>query len=240
MKHPHSPFGRAFALAGLLAALFLGGIGSCSLRAAPPPLAAIERMDARAQPHFAEARRNIPSVVDEMTGTGALCKLCWLMARDKLSGTRKTQDYLAAILTSPIIEPCRKGAKAYGCDFETAGFLDCLQSVNADYVEVEAYAVGGLAIEAALLRSTMASLSSVLSTVVSRLTVVFSGGTACAVADGPLPVGDIVAVVLAAGGTAWSAYDLWKARELLPSELTSLLEQAVNDCQAACRGEALK
>ena len=46
--------------------------------------------------------------------------------------------------------------------------------------------------------------------------------------------------VLAAGGTIWSGYDLWKARKHLPAELTTLLKQAILDCQAACRGEALK
>ena len=52
--------------------------------------------------------------------------------------------------------------------------------------------------------------------------------------------GDAVAVVLAAGGTAWSGYDLWKAREQLPVELTAMLKQAIHDCQAACRREAIK
>ena len=63
MKRPYFGFGVAVALAGLLAALSLGGIGSCSLRAVPVPLAEVERLDTQAQPHFDEARRNIPSRV---------------------------------------------------------------------------------------------------------------------------------------------------------------------------------
>ena len=46
--------------------------------------------------------------------------------------------------------------------------------------------------------------------------------------------------VLAAGGTAWSGYDLWKAREQLPAELTALLLSVIRDCQDACRKEVLK
>ena len=240
MKILHIGFGGAFVFAGLLAALSLGVMGSCSLRHVPVPLAEIERMDAKAQPHFEEARRNIPTVVEQMTEIGATCKLCWLMARDKLAGTHETQEYLALVLEKPIIEPCRKGAEVYGCDFNSAGFLDHLKSVNADYTEIEAYAISGLAIEAIFLKQTIAALTSTLGGIVARLSAAFGSGAACAAADGPFPFGDAVAVVLAAGGTAWSSYDLYQARKQLPAELTALLKQAISDCQAACRMEALK
>ena len=59
---------------GLIAALSLGVMGSCSFRHVPVPLAEIERMDAKAQPHFEEARRNIPTVVEQMTEIGTTCK----------------------------------------------------------------------------------------------------------------------------------------------------------------------
>lgn len=240
MKHPHFPFGGAFCLVGLLAALSLGVIGSCSLQHVPVPIAEIERMDAKAQPHFDEAQRNIPSVVEELTGTKALYKICVLMARDKLKGTRETQDYLSSVLEKPIIGPCREGASVYGCDFSTVGFLDTLKSINTEYAGIEAYAIGGLAIELLFLKQTLAALGSVLSSVVSRMTAAFGGGTACAAADGPFPFGDAVAVVLAAGGTVWSGYDLYEARKQLPAELTALLKKAIHDCQATCRVEAIK
>jgi hypothetical protein len=240
MKHPHYRFGVAFIIAGLLAALSLGVIGSCSLRAVPVLVADIDDLDAKARPHFDEARRNIPAVVEKLTEIGSTCKLCGLMVRDKLAGAHETQEYLNSILEKPIITPCRRGASVYGCDFETAGFLNSLKAINSDYAVIKAYAIGGLAIEALFLKNTIAMLGSVLGSVVSRLTAALGGGTACAAADGPLPVGDIVGIVLATGGTAWSGYDLWKAHEQLPVELTALLKQAINDCQAACRMEALK
>lgn len=240
MKIPHIGFGGALCLAGLLAALSLGIIGSCSLRHVAVPLAEIERMDAKAQPHFEEAQRNIPAVVEQMTEIGTTCKLCWLMARDKLAGTHETQEYLNSILNEPIIEPCRKGAKVYGCDFKTAGFLNALKSINADYAEIEAYALSGLALEAAFFKQTMAAVTSTMGGIVARLSATFGGGAACAAIDGPFPVGDFVSIVFAAGGTAWSGYDLWKARERLSAELTAMLKQAIHDCQAACRREAIK
>ena len=240
MKTPYHGFGGAFVLVGLLTALTLGVIGSCSLRAIPILQADIDSLDARAQPYFDEASRNVPSVVEQLTEIGASCRLCGLMVRDKLAGTHETQDYLSSVLKEPIIVPCRKGAEVYGCGFSSAGFLDSLKSVNADYAAIKGYALGGLAIEAIFIRQTIASLNMTLGSVVARLSATFGSGTASAVADGPLPVGDIIAIVMAAGGTAWSGYDLWKAREQLPAELTALLLSVIRDCQDACRREVLK
>ncbi len=220
---------------GLVTALSLGVIGSCALRSVPVLVADIDDLDAKAQPHFDEARRNIPAVVEKLTEIGSTCRLCGLMVRDKLTGTRDTQEYLASILEKPIITPCRKGAAVYGCDFNTTGFLDSLKAVNADYAEIEAYALGGLAIEAVFLKQTIAALTSTLGSVVARLSTTFGCGAACAAVDGPFPFGDAVAVVLAAGGTAWSSYDLYEARKHLPAELTALLKQVISDCQEACR-----
>ena len=98
MKNPHLTFGGAFAIAGLLAALSLGVIGSCSLRAVPVLVADIDDLDAKAQPHFDEARRNILVVVKKLTEIDATCRLCGLMVRDKLTGAHETQEYLASIL----------------------------------------------------------------------------------------------------------------------------------------------
>ena len=240
MKHPHFPFGGAFVFVGLLAALSLGILGSCSLRAVPVLVADIDELDAKAQPYFDEARRNVPAVVEKMTEIGATCRLCGLMVRDKLTGAHETQEYLASVLEKPIITPCRKGAEVYGCDFSTPGFLDNLKAVNADYAEIEAYALGGLALEAVFLKQTIAALTSTLGGIVARLSATFGSGAACAAADGPFPFGDAVAVVLAAGGTAWSSYDLYEARKRLPAELTVLLKQVISDCQEACRKGAFR
>ena len=240
MKHPHFPSGGAFVFAGLLAALSLGVIGSCSLRSVPVLVADIDDLDEKAQPYFDEARRNIPVVVGKLTEIGSTCRLCGLMVRDKLTGAHETQEYLTSVLEKPIITPCRKGAAVYGCDFNSTGFLDNLKAVNADYAEIEAYALGGLALEAAFLKQTITALTSTLGGIVARLSATFGSGAVCAVADGPFPFGDAVAVVLAAGGTAWSSYDLYEARKHLPAELTALLKQVISDCQAACRMEVLK
>ena len=248
MNKTHPELGRAFVFAGLTAALALGIIGSCCYRrqsravttTTPKQISRIEMLDAQARPHFDEARRNIPSVVDQMTTTGALCKLCWLMSRDKIAGSHKTQDYLESMLNGPIVGPCRAGARVYGCNITSAGFVNGVKAVNSDYALTGAYALTGLSIEALFLKKTIASLSTVLGKIVARLAVSYRGGTACAAADGPFPIGDIIGVVMAAGGTVWSAYDLYKVKTQLGPDLKNLLQQSVQECQTACRMEALK
>ena len=240
MKHPYYGFGGALVFAGLLTALTLGVLGSCSLRAVPVLVADINDLDEKAQPHFDEARQNIPAVVDKLTEIGSTCKHCGLMVRDKLTGSHETQDYLVSLLEKSIITPCHRGAAVYGCGFKSDKFLNTLKAVNADYAEIEAYALSGLALEAVFLKQTVAALTSTLGGIVTRLSATFGSGAACAVADGPFPFGDAVAVVLAAGGTAWSSYDLYEARKQLPAELTALLKQVISDCQAACRREMSK
>ena len=248
MNKKHYELGRLLVFAGLTTALALGIIGSCCYRRHPGAVTAshprqisrIEMLDAQARPHFEEARRNIPSVVDQMTGTGALCKLCWLMSRDKITGSHKTQDYLESILNGPIVGPCRAGAKIYGCDITAAGFVNGVRAVNSDYALTGTYALTGLSIEALFLKKTIASLSNVLGKIVARLAASYRGGTACAAADGPLPIGDIIGIVMAAGGTVWSAYDLYQVKTTLGPEMKNLLQQSVQECQAACRMEALK
>ena len=89
--------GLVFFCTGQLAAISLGILGSCSLRAVPVLVADIDNLDAKAQPHFDEARRNIPAVVDKLTKIGATCRLCVLMVRDKFAETHETQEYLTSV-----------------------------------------------------------------------------------------------------------------------------------------------
>ena len=246
MKKQHKKLlGMALTFAGLTAALALGIIGSCTAKhravsAVPKHTVSIEELDAKAKPHFDAANRNIHSVVKKMTKSKNLWKLSWYMAQDKVSGSHKARHFLNSFLDDTIIAPCRAGARVYGCDFDSDGFLKMMRDVNADYAITKAYAIGGLSVEALFLRKTIGSLYTILGSVVGRLAVSAGSGTTLAAADGPLPFGDIIGVALAAGGTAWSVYDINKASKQLPKELEALLRQAVHDCQAACRVEVLK
>jgi hypothetical protein len=67
-----------------------------------------------------------------------------------------------------------------------------------------------------------------------------AGGTAAAVADGPLPIGDVIGVALTVGGTAWSIYDLRQLSKQLPKDLENTLLNSIDNCRYACREVYMK
>ena len=200
MQKTPSKIHRAVVFIGLAAALVLCTFSCIALKRvrhhARPP---IEELDALAKPHFDQAERNVPSVVAEMSSTGNFLKLCWLMAGDKLSGSHDTRDYLESMIHDRIIVPCQRGAKVYGCEVDESAISKELLESGRSSAKAAAYAAGGLALEAVFIKSTMASLRSVLGAIVGKLSSAYGAGAACAVADGPLPIGDIIGLALAAG-----------------------------------------
>lgn len=240
--------GGGYFFAGLLFALVLGGGGYWMLHkeklsdvvTAIPRKPDIAELDARAKPHFDRAKQNIPAVVEELTSYGSMVKFCYLASCDKLSGGNRAQEYLASVINARIIDPCREGAKVYGCDVNPASFQKHIAELNSDAVVASAYAASGLMLEAVFMKSTIKAFTSVLGAISSRLAAAYGTGAACAVADGPFPIGDTIAVLLATGGTAWCAYDLWQAKAQLHSELTAVLLQSIDNCREASRKVALE
>ena len=228
---------RAVVFIGLAAAIALCAFSCIALKRARPPRArpSIEELDARAKPHFDEAERNVPYVVAEMSSTGSFIKLCWLMTKDKISGSHDTQDYLESMIHDRIIVPCQRGAKVYGCEVDESAISKELLESGRNNAKAAAYAAGGLALEAVFIRSTLASLNSVLGAIAARLSTAYGGGAACAAADGPLPIGDIIELALATGGTIWSISDLCEVKKQLPNELSQVLYQSIRECRDSCR-----
>ena len=246
-KTYQSKSGGGYFFAGLLFALVLGGggywmlhKGTLTVEKPAPRKPDIAILDARAKPHFDRATQNIPAVVEGLTSYSSMVKFCYLASCDKLTGSNRVQEYLASVINARIIDPCRKGAKVYGCDVNPASFQQHLAELNSDAVTASAYAASGLMLEAVFLKSTVKAFTSVLGAISSRLAAAYGTGAACAVADGPFPIGDTIAVLLATGGTAWCAYDLWQAKAQLHSELTAVLLQSIDSCRTASRKVALE
>ena len=169
-----------------------------------------------------------------------MVKFCYLFSCDKLSGTNREQEYLASVINARIIDPCRDGSKVYGCDVNPASFQKHITELNSDVVVAFAYAAIGLMLEAVFMKSTIKAFTSVLGVICSRLAAAYGAGAACAVADDPFLIGDTIAVLLATGGTAWCAYDLWQAKAQLRTELTAVLLQSIDNCREASRKVALE
>ena len=98
-----------------------------------------------------------------------------------------------------------------------------------------AFAAAGLGMEAVFAKSLIRALVRVLGLVAARLGASWGGAAGFAVADGPLPFGDVVGVVMGVGGTIWSAYDLWQCQDRLPGEITAVLNAAVDNVHEQCR-----
>lgn len=98
----------------------------------------------------------------------------------------------------------------------------------------------GAALEVACIRSTIRMVSRILGKAAGKLIAAGGGGAACAVADGPLPIGDIAGAALAAGGAVWTAWDIYQAKKVIPREMRTTLEGSVRKCRSDLNARALE
>jgi len=187
-----------------------------------------------------DAEKNIPKVVSNLTGTEAFLNLCALAVTDKVTGSDKLERKIASVIEGPILKPCRNAAAVYGCNINPALARGYLSNLHRDSMTSALYASGGLALEAAFLKTTLKSVQCVIGPIAGKIATKFGTGAALAAADGPLPFGDAFGVVLAVGGTAWSVHDLLALRRDLPGAISAALRQAILDYWKQCRLEAAK
>ena len=243
MKRHNVMTSKTLVFAGLILAVLLAAAGMRTSRTTlrfAGKASSLTELDQRARSFFEEAEKNIPKVVSELTGTQTFLNLCYLAITDKVTGSDKLDRKLASVIEGPILVPCRKGAAIYGCTINPALARGYLSSLHRDSMTSALYASGGLALEAAFLKTTLKSVQCVIGPIAGKIAAKFGTGAALAAADGPLPFGDAVGVVLAVGGTAWSVHDLLVLRRDLPSSISAALRQAIQEYWKQCRLEAAK
>ncbi len=98
----------------------------------------------------------------------------------------------------------------------------------------------GAALELVCIRSTIRVVSRILGNAAGKLIAAGGGGAACAVADGPLPIGDIAGAAIAAGGAIWTAWDIYQAKKVIPREMRRTLEESVRKCRSDLNARALE
>ena len=234
---------KTLVFAGLALAVLLAAAGMRSSRTTiklAGKAASLKTMDERARPCFETAEKNIPQVVAELSGTEAFLNLCALAVADKVTGSDKLERKIASVIEGPILAPCRKGASVYGCDINPALARGYLSGLHRDAMVSAAYASGGLALEAAFLKPTLASLQRIIGPVVGKIAAKIGTGVTIAAADGPCLWGDVVGLALAVSGTAWSAHDLMVLRRDLPDAISAALQQAIQDYWQNCRLEVIR
>lgn len=238
MQRKTLPSGKKPLLTGLAALLALGTCGYSHLPQhahLPPQMREIDSLNRKARPHFDRARENIPGVTADLANYRSMIKICYLQSIDKITGANRAREYLHSVLRDRIIIPCQRGAQVYGCDIDPSGFQHHFMALNGDAALSTAFSAGGLMLEMAFLKSTIKTISSIMAPISSRLAAAYGSGAVCAAADGPIPVGDVLALSLATGGSVLCAYDLWHVRTALAESLTAMLEQLIDECEAGCR-----
>ncbi len=228
-------------LAGLALAVLLAAAGMRTNRTTTKfagNASSLAELDLRARPFFEEAEKSIPNVVSALSGTQAFLNMCGLAVVDKISGSNKMEQKLASVIDGPILAPCRKGASVYGCNINPVLARGSLSGLHRDAMTSALYASGGLALEAAFLKTTLKSVQCVIGPIAGKIAAKIGTGATLAAADGPLPIGDTIGVILAVGGSAWSVHDLLALRRDLPGAISAALRQAIQGYWKQCRLEA--
>ena len=243
MKKHNVMTSKTLVFAGLILAVLLAAAGMRTSRTTlrfAGKASSLTELDQRARPFFEEAEKNIPKVVSNLTGTETFLNLCALAVTDKITGSDKLERKITSVIEGPILAPCRKGAAVYGCNINPALARGYLSSLHRDSMTSALYASGGLALEAAFLKTTLASLQRIIGPVVGTIAAKIGTGVTFAAADGPCLWGDVVGLALAVGGTAWSAHDLMVLRRDLPDAISAALQQAIRDYWQNCRLEVIR
>lgn len=217
---------------------------------------------------FRQAHNNIETTMEQFTGFKNTAYLIYLMAYDKVTSGNSAHDYISGHLGPSIISPCLDGNEAIRetlMDFlhklqeknnvfhaeliqklnklpsgsseaiEGENFIRNLEGVDTsinNMVSGKGWFVVGAVFEAIVIKGTIHSLKAVGGKVIAK----FAGSTAAAVVDGPLPFGDILAV----GGFAWCAYDIYHVQKVLPGKLRSALRKSITDYDVESRTAARK
>ena len=96
----------------------------------------------------------------------------------------------------------------------------------------------GAAMEVVFIKSTIATLRRVLGAAIAKLAGSSATGAVCAAADGPLPIGDAIGAVLAVGGLAWTAWDIYDACKVLPDKLRAELRDGIDTAERELHKQA--
>lgn len=92
----------------------------------------------------------------------------------------------------------------------------------------------------AVKKVTLPLLRKALASCVVRATASMATGAGTAVADGPLPIGDIIGAVITVGGLSWTAYDIYQVTKTMPGEMRQNMYDAVDAMAKDMSGNAEK
>lgn len=215
---------------------------------------------------FKLAERNVKQTVKKISNFKTSSKLIALMVKDKIKKTNTAQQEVNQIIGPSIINPCAKGAakinevlqkflsKVQENDnqfhAECAGklkqlplrkqddaknFVNDLSKFHAqttDMMEAKMFAGIAIVLETIFIRGTITAFKKLTAKIIAKV----GASIGAALADGPLLIGDIIAIV----GVGWTAVDLYKVLKIMPERMEKTLYQAVWNCQNDMRRNAIE
>ena len=119
--------------------------------------------------------------------------------------------------------------------------IDKLISDIRKHATTSAWAGVNVAFEVALIKSSYKAIkaivikiaTSALSSVAVKMGTTATSAAVSAVADGPLPIGDVIGGVITIGGLTWTAIDIYKVTKTMPEELESGILDAIKESRAS-------
>jgi hypothetical protein len=123
-------------------------------------------------------------------------------------------------------------------DGGVAGLVPVFEEIVST-IDLNRSATLNTTIEAAVIANTYKEISRVLIHIARKLTSTAGAAVVTAAVDGPLPVGDIIGAVLAAGGMTWTAVDIHQAvkqQRKLPGKIDRLTQHTLTEIERAALG----
>ncbi len=102
------------------------------------------------------------------------------------------------------------------------------------------FSMVGAGMEALFLRSTYVAVTRLVAGIVAKLSTTAAVSGTAVVADGPLPIGDVIAGGVAIGGLAWTGYDVYQVTKVMPKEMKGYLRGMISDYRRSLHQEALQ
>ncbi len=125
--------------------------------------------------------------------------------------------------------------------------VDAFSREVKDHAFKAAGATVGLAAEAVMIKGSYMAIKNVvvrlagvaLSSAVKRAGTSLAAGGTAAVVDGPLPILDVAAGVIAVAGLSWSAYEIYDATKTMPDEMNAKIREEIVQMREALEEKAL-
>ena len=144
---------------------------------------------------------------------------------------QENDNELRAALAQKLAAMPKSGARSKADEKFLRNLLKAQEHI-ATLATTKVWTAVGMTFEVLCWRQVWKALMHVTGKIVAKVAV--SAGLA--IADGPLPIGDALAII----GLGWCAYDIYQAAKVIPDELRAVLVKTVKSFERDSRSEALR